>query len=210
VDSLFGSINISVIYNALSALLIIGHLIYLLLFKKELSIRFSVDLVFIFLAYLPWIYFLFTVRDTIESGLAWHKFGQPTMFILVLLLTQFIGMVRSFTFLQSGFSSTSPIAIVTDLAVFALIIYAIRYTFKSSAKTIRWYLILIVLPLFLLFYISDIVRNAFSSAFIRYQIVNMVGIILIVTNLLRDKIYKGRVFFIGVYFALVFIGITSI
>jgi uncharacterized membrane protein len=196
--------------SALSAFLIIGHLIYLLLFKKELLMRFSVFLLFIFLAYLPWMYFLYTVRDTIEKGLAWHKMGQPTMFTLVLLISQFVGMVRSFTFLQNGLPYKSLIAIVTDLAVFAFIIYAFVYAFKSSAKTIRWYLMLIVLPLFLLFYISDIIRGAFASFLIRYQIVNMVAISLIITNLLCDKIYKGRLLFVGAYLGLVILGVASI
>jgi uncharacterized membrane protein len=56
--------------SATSASFIFGHLVYVLLFKKELRTQFFISLLFIVIAYLPWMYFLFTVQDKIEKGLA--------------------------------------------------------------------------------------------------------------------------------------------
>jgi hypothetical protein len=165
-------------------------------------------------------YFLYTVRETIESGLAWHKMFHSSFFSIDLLFLQLLGFVRSFAFLFDTNSyvffftgTTTPdtySALIIDLVLLAFIIYSIFYLFTRAPKEIRWFLILIILPLFLLLYISDIIRNGFTSFNWRYQIVNMAGISLIVTNLLNDKIAKGKWLYIGIYFGLVFFGIASI
>ena len=209
------------LYTSLtSGAFIFGHLVYILLFKKQLRIQFGISLLFIFLAYLPWMHFLYTVRDTIESGLAWHQRSTPSYFSLDLLLSQLVGFVRSFIFLydvnvySAWFRGTATqdiySALLIDFTFLALIIYSISYLFTKTSKEVRWFLILIVLPLLLFLYISDIIRNGFTSKLWRYQIVNMAGIILIVANLLNDKIAKGKWLYIGIYFVLVFSGIASI
>jgi uncharacterized membrane protein len=209
------------LYTSLSSsAFIFGHLVYTLLFKKERRIQFIVTLIFIVLAYLPWMYFLYTVRETIESGLAWHKFSHSSFFSLDLLFYQLLGFARSFAFLFDinlywmWSSGTAPsgiyTALVIDLVLLAFIIYSIFYLFTKTSKEIRWFVILIILPLFMVLYISDIVRNGFTSLLWRYQIVNMAGISLIVTNLLKDKIAKGKWLYLGIYFGLLLFGIASI
>ncbi len=206
--------------SATSGTFIFGHLVYILLLKKERRSQFFIALLFIVLAYLPWVYFLYTVRETIENGLAWHKFPHTSFFSLDLLLFQLLGFVKSFVFLSdlgsyllwlSG-TTTSGIysALLIDFVLLAFISYSIFYLCTKTSKQITWFVILILLPLFLLFYLSDIIRNSFTSALWRYQIVNMAGISLIVTNLLKDKIAKGKLMYIGIYFGLVLVGIVSI
>ncbi len=209
------------LYTSLtSCAFIFGHLVYILLLKKELRIQFIISLLFIVLAYLPWMYFLYTVRETIESGLSWHKGFYSSFFSFDLLFFQLLGFARSFAFLFDitlywMWSNGTPTlgiysALLIDLVFLAFIIYSIFYLFTKSSQEIRWFLILIILPLFLLFYISDVIRNGFTSLLWRYQIVNMVGISLIVTNLLKDKIATGKWLYIGIYFGLVFLGTASI
>jgi len=213
--------SILVLYISLtSALLIVGHVVYILLFKKKLRIQFIISLLFIVLAYLPWMYFLYTVRETIKSGLAWQQSFHTSFFSLDLLFLQLLGFVRSFAFLFDAnlylfwFNgrTTSGIytALLIDLVLLAFIIHSIIYLCTKTSKEIRWFLILLILPLFLLFYISDVIRNGFTSLLWRYQIVNMVGVSLIVTNLLKDKIVRGKWLYIGIYFGLVLFGIASI
>ena len=204
-----------------SGAFIFGHLAYILLFKKQLRIQFVISLLFIVLAYLPWMYFLYTVRDTIESGLSWHKRLDSSSFLsLDLLFFQLLGFVRSFAFLFDSklylrwfFGDTAPgiySALLIDLVLLAFIIWSIFYLFTRTSKEIRWFLTLIILPLFLMFHISDVIRNGFASVLWRYQVVNMAGISLIVANLFKDKIAKGKWLYIGIYFGLVFLGLGSI
>lgn len=209
------------LYTSLSsAPFIFGHLVYVLLFKKELRIQFVISLLFIVLAYLPWMHFLYTVRGSIQNGLAWQIRSDSPFFSLDLLFFQLLGFVRSFAYLFDAklywawFGGTANPGIYTalliDLTLLAFIIYSIFYLFTKTSKEIRWFAILIILPLLMVLYISDIFRNGFTSILWRYQIVNMVGISLIVTNILKDKIAKGKWLYIGAYLVLVSLGIASI
>ena len=208
--------------SALSCMFILGHLIYVFMYKQKPKTQFAVSFLFIGLAYLPWMYFLYTVRATIEDGLAWHKFGLPSLFTLNLLFYQLSGFVKSFIYLfdSSGIylsamrSGTKPLSfytsLITDFADLAFILYAIFYLFKKSSREISRFLLLIILPLFLALYVSDVIRNGFTSILWQYQIVNMVGISLIVANLLKDKIAAGNWLYMGIYFLLLLVGVFSI
>jgi uncharacterized membrane protein len=209
------------LYTSLtSGAFIFGHLVYILLFKKELRIQFGISLLFIVLAYMPWMYFLFTVRETIENGLAWHKRLHSPFFSLDLLFFQLLGFVRSFAFLfdtniyLQWFNGTPTPdiypALIIDLVLLAFIIYSIFYLFTKTSNELKWFAILIILPLFLVLFMSDIIRNGITSVLWRYQVVNMAGIILIVANLLSDKIAKGKWLYIIIYLGLVVFGLGSI
>jgi uncharacterized membrane protein len=207
--------------SALSGILIFGHLLYILLYKKEQRIKFSFSLFFVLLAYLPWIYFLFTVRETIQSGLEWHKLNPPPSFYsLGFLFFQLLGFTKSFSFLlevrtyanifRGSISYSDYLPFFIDLLLLGLILYAILFLCTKTSKEKRAFLLLIFVPLFLFFYISDIIRDAYTSRLWRYQIVNLAVITLIITNLLHDKIAKGKILFSVIYAGLVTLGIFSI
>ena len=206
--------------STLSVIFILGHLIYTLLFRKELQTKFAFSLLFIVLAYLPWMYYLYSVRDTLKSGLAWHQFSHSSLFSFDLLFFQLSGFAKSFVYffdfeiylmLLTGTVVPSIYsALLIDLIVIIFIGFSIFFLFTTSSKQVKWFVLLSIFPLFFLFYITDIIRHAFSSALWRYQIVNMVGISLVVTNLLKDKVEKGKLLYAGIYFGLVLLGITSI
>jgi len=212
---------ILVLYTSLtSGAFIGGHLVYILLFKKRLRIQFGISLLFIVVAYMPWMYFLFTVREAIENGLAWHKRLHSSYFSLDLVFFQLLGFIRSFAFLfdiniyQQWFNGAATPgiypALLIDLVLLAFIIYSIFYLFTKTTKDVKWFVTFIILPLFLVLLISDIIRTGITSVLWRYQVVNMAGIILIVANLLSDKIAKGKWLYIIIYFGLVVIGTGSI
>lgn len=217
----YSAASIFALYTAItSGLFIFSHLVYVLLFKKALRIQFLVSLLFIVLAYLPWIYFLYSVREKIENGLSWHKIFPTSFFSLDLLFFQLLGFVRPFVYLfdynlyyfwftGNATKGIYPV-LLFDLVILAFIIYSFFYLFAKASKEIKWFLVLIILPLFLLFYLSDFFRHAGTSILWRYQIVNMVGIILVVTYLLKNKIAQNRSLFIGIYLGLLTLSITSI
>jgi uncharacterized membrane protein len=80
-----------------SGAFILGHVLYVFLLKKDLWPKLTISLGFIILAYLPWLYFLYTVRQTIEKGLAWHTGFHSSFFTLDLLFFQLLGFVKSFS-----------------------------------------------------------------------------------------------------------------
>lgn len=218
--SIYAIASILALYTSLlSALFIFGHLVFILLYQKALRIRFACCLLLIVLAYLPWVYFLYTVREAIFTGMSWQVYDHASVFSLEYIFFQLLGWTRAFSYLVDWipyfqlFSGTlNPdllIGLLVDMIVLSLIFYAIWYLATKSPKETKRVLILIILPLFLFFYISDTIRNGLTSVLWRYHIVNMVGIILVVTILLNDKISKGKLLFIGVYFGLIILGIGS-
>jgi uncharacterized membrane protein len=120
--------------SATSVTFIFSHLVYVFIFRKEQRVQFVVSLLFIVLAYLPWMYFLYTVRQTIDSGLAWQKNFHSSFFTLDLLFFQMLGFVRSFAFLfSSNFylqwfngASSSVIyqALIIDFVLLSFITYS--------------------------------------------------------------------------------------
>lgn len=175
----YSAAAILALYTSLtSGAFIFGNLVYILLFKKRLWIRFGISLLFIILAYLPWMHFLYTVRESIEKGLAWHKGFHTSFFSLDLLFYQLLGFVRSFAFLFDAnlywmWAKGTPTpevytALLIDLVLLAFIIHSFFYLFTKTSRDIRWFAILIILPLFLLLYVSDVIRNGFTSMLWRY------------------------------------------
>jgi uncharacterized membrane protein len=206
--------------SALSGVFILGHLAYMLLFRKKQWLQFAFYLSLVLLAYLPWMYFLYRVSEKIQSGLAWQIFDYTSVYTLKLVWFQLLGLVRSFAYFfdsklylmmfMGGLSSEHFAALFTDSILLAFIFYAFYYLFTSTPRETSWFLICLILPLFLLIYISDVIRHGIASLLWRYHIVNMVAISLVVTNLLEDKIAKGKLVFIGAYAGLTILGITSI
>jgi uncharacterized membrane protein len=206
--------------SILSATFILGHLAYILICQRHLLTKLFITQVLMWAAYMPWLYFLYSVRNAIQSGMAWHHtYAQPSIFSLELLFFQMIGWARSFTYfsdltyyfiLYTGkLEQELYFGLVFDVLVLCMIFYSIGYLIRKSSKDVKWYLISIILPLFLFFYISDIIRNGLTSLLWRYQVVNMVGITIVVANLLTRKIKDGRPLFISLYCGLIMLGIIS-
>lgn len=205
--------------SMLSGPFIFGHLLYVFLFKKQLRVQYIISLLVIVLGYLPWLYHLSTYKTTIQGGLAWHTLFHSSYFSIDLLFFQLLGFVKSLVLLFdwnlylmwfNGMAASGIYtALVVDLIMLAFVCYSIYYLFTRTPKETRWFVILIILPLSILLYVSDVIRNGFTSVLWRYQIVNMVGIILVVTNLLKNKIEAGKWVYIGIYFGVVILGIVS-
>lgn len=205
--------------SAISGLFLIGHFIYIFIFKKELALRFIFSSFLSLLAYLPWMYFMVSVHTTLQNGLAWHSLFHSNYFTLDLLFFQLLGFVKSVSFLYSGelyffgfigfLAPALYIALLLDLIVLVFIIYAIIYLFKKKNKELGWFFALTILPFFLLFYLYDVIRDGFASTVWQYQIVNMVGIIFIVANLLTNKIQQGKSLYTALFICFIVLEFAS-
>jgi uncharacterized membrane protein len=206
--------------SILSATFILGHLAYIIICQRHLLMKLLITQVLMLAAYMPWLYFLYSVRNAIQSGMAWHHiYAQPSIFSLELLFFQMIGWARSFTYfsdftyyfvLYTGkLQQELYLGLFVDVIVLWMIFYSIGHLISKSSKDVKWYLLSIILPLFLFFYLSDVIRHGFTSVLWRYQVVNMVGITIVVANLLTSKIKDGRPLFVSLYCGLIILGIIS-
>jgi len=219
---LYSIIGILSLYTSfLSGLVIIGHLFYIFLLKKELRLNYFVYLVIILLFYLPWIYSIIVYKDEILNSLCWQIrtagrqfFWEPIAWQLYGFAHIFVSMENHlwtcYELLRGNLPQDLIISLVFSILVVSLLLVMLIHFISKSAKSTLYFIALIFLPTVLFFYIMDIVRNGYLSPTWRYHLVNFTVIILIVSNYLSEKISVGKHLFTGIYIGLVILGIVSI
>ncbi len=202
-----------------SGIIIFGHFLFIWFLRKNLRKIYSINLLIVLVAYLPWIYSLIVHRSEIVSAMSWHSIDQPLPFWMPLIgqLLYWESIFVSKIDFLSVFNQTPinpPPEILSALAlnflVLTLIIISFIYLLKKSKKETKYFLLLIIVPGFLLFYILDLTRNGIISWWWRYHIFIATGILLIMTYLLYRKLEQGKLFYSVIYLGLVIIGISSI
>lgn len=205
---------LSLYASVLSGLIIFGHFIFIMVFKKDILVAYSVNLVVILSCFLPRIISMIKNSEAITGALGWHSmFGQNS---LMLLLYQFFGFTRIFSIFSNYQSfyffyfKGNYIQHITDIVILVIILSSIIYTIKKAPREVVYFLILIFLPYILFFYISDIVRDTGGSLIWRYHAINFIVVILFVTYFIYRKIILEKLYYSGIYMGLVIIGFISI
>ncbi len=208
--------------SIMSGLLIIGHFVYVMIFKKELRIKYGINAVIILLGYLPWIIAILYNRAEITAALAWHSVFRPNQSFWKLIIGQLIGFTRIFGAFVEPFSSAylyllfynklqgGYIELLTSVLILVVVISSIIYVLKKEPKEIAFFLSLIILPQFLFFYISDLLRGTGTSFIWRYHVVGFIGILLFTAYFLSQKFKQGKFLNSGIYIGLVILGFFSI
>ncbi len=206
--------------SVLSGLIIFGHFVYIIFLKKDTRIIYSINLLIILACYLPWIISIYNNISEINDAFVWHgNFGRNNNSLL-LLLYQLIGFSHIFVhftegeqyfglFLANKFEG-NIIQLISDIIVLSFIISSIIYTIKKAPGKVAYFLIFIVLPYVLFFYISDTIRNTGASLLWRYHLIIYSGVMLFVVYLLYRKIALGKLFYSGIYLGLIIVGFISI
>ena len=202
--------------SVLSGLIIAGHFLYILFFKKEARIYYTISLIIILLIYLPWIILLINNSEEIVNSLSWHSWYGNINFI-ILFIYQLFGSTRIFSIFSEFpnlyfiYFNHNFIQQITDIVIMVLIIVSMIYTIKKAPKQILFFLILIFLPFTLFFEISDVIRNTGGSIFLRYQAINFISVLLFVVYFLSRKIeLSNKILYSGVFMVLIMIGFISI
>ncbi len=211
---------LSLYASILSGLVVLGHFIYLLIIRRDLWYIYSINALMIFLGYLPWLIFLLNNKSKIFAALAWHSwFGSGTN-IFTLVVGQLMLMAASFVSLngvdgQLAMLSTFDlqgryIQFCISLLLVALIVYSIIYVIKKSPPKVSFFLILITLPQFLFFIISDLIRGTGGSLVYRYHIITFTGILFFIVFLISKKIQLGKIIYSGIFIGIIIFGFISI
>ena len=216
---IYSVIGIMAMYTSLlSGFVIFGHLLYIWILNKNLRLKYCIVLVAIFLFYSPWIHSIIINKIEIKYSLDWHKLNYDLP-LWGPLIGQLLGFVRAFVFYkdytlfwENIFEKYSFLFLefAFDFLILTFIIIAFIFLVKKSKKENAYFLILMIAPGFLFFYISDIARNGWTSIWWRYHIFNIICVILVITNILNKKIEQGKLFYSTIYIGLVIIGLVSI
>jgi uncharacterized membrane protein len=202
-----------------SGIIIFGHFIYILFFKKDLRLVYNINLLIVLMAYLPWIFSMYIHRSQIISSVSWHSidlsvpFWMPLLGQILYMISIFVSKLDYFEVFDQPPENMPPglsSAFILNLLVLALLIISFIYLFRKSKKETNYFLLLIILPGFILFYILDIARNGITSWWWRYFIFASAGIFLIMTHILFTKIEQGNLLYSSIFVGLVVLGIISI
>jgi uncharacterized membrane protein len=200
-------------------LIFVAHFIYILFFERKVFIPYLISSLVIFLGYLPWLISIINHHDQIFKSLAWHETFGTNQNIFTLIFAQFYFVSYSFVLLdnyllQVGMLVNHNLAgnytfFIINLIIIALLIFSAIYTYKKGERKLFVFILLFIIPQFLLFLISDLVRKTGMSLILRYNILNIIGFILFLVFLFKEKIIKGSYLFIGIFILLVTLGITT-
>jgi uncharacterized membrane protein len=176
------SMILSLYTSLLSLLIWLGHCIHAIASRKQVSpfLKFSL---LGFIAYSPWLFFVFVNLAQVERSNAWMFQATPISTLLNSWIAnyQFIFIKSSLTGSLS-FLFTTAIALLTFCAARSLIL-------KTKKST--WVLIaLLIFPLILTFVIPDLVLGGLRSTNGRYFVPCYLGIQLAVTHLLAIQLTR--------------------
>jgi 4-amino-4-deoxy-L-arabinose transferase-like glycosyltransferase len=216
--SIFGILSLYA--SVMSSVVILGHLLYVMIFKRRSRILFLINASVILLVYLPWLVRLVINREEIISSLSWQTwYGQNQDFwkLFIFQLTDLSHFFMYFTDflhyhrlpLYNDFQG-NYIELISNCIVLIVIIYSVIYTLKKSTKELFYLLVLIFLPYYLFMYISDLIRGSGMSLYWRYHDIYFIGIFLFMVCFLALKIQQKKLFSFTIYMGLVIIGLISI
>lgn len=207
---------LSLYASVLSGLVIFGQFIFVLLFKKEIRVTYSVNLLVILSCYLPWIISMINNSAEITGSLSWHSWFGKNQNFLTLLLYQFFGYTRIFSMfshfqsLYRFYFTNNYIQQITDILILAIILTSMIYVIKKAPRDVAYFLFIIFITYILFFDISDIVRDTGGSLFLRYHSINYIVVILFIAYFIYRKIALGKLLYSGIYMGLIIIGFVSI
>jgi uncharacterized membrane protein len=212
-------VALSLYASPVSAVIIFGHMIFILLTRKDLIKVSFVSILCGFILYLPWVIKLYFNLDEIITSLSWHSTAEHPSSFLFPLFGQIFYLISIFSFPMDftyAFDRTSTSlppeaqgAFLLNLAALILIVTAFIFLLRKTRKETKYFLLLIILPGLLFFYFSDLLRNGVTSWWWRYLIFIATGIILVMTNLFSEKIEKGSLPYLIIFLVLAVIGISS-
>ena len=200
-------------------LIFIAHFIYILFFERKAFIPYIISSIVIFLGYLPWLISIINHHDQIFKSLNWQQTYGVNQNIFTLIFAQFYFVSYSFDVLNNYKEQVSMfvthhlagnyIFFIANFFIIVLLIFSAIYTYKKGEKKLFIFILLFIIPQFLYFLITDLVRKTGMSLIPRYNILNILGFILFLVFLFKEKIFKGSYYFIGIYILLVTMGITT-
>jgi len=210
---------LSLYASPVSGIIIFGHLIFVLLTRKDLIKACVISILFGFILYLPWTLSLYLNLDKVISALSWHANNQQQIafwfpllgqcFYLFSIFSSKLDIFYVFDQMSSDFPLEAVNAFILNCIVLTLIVMAFVFLLRKTKKETKYFLLLIVLPGLVFFYFLDLARNGMTSWWWRYLIFTTTGIILVMANFLYKKIEDGNLFYSFIYIALAVIGISS-
>jgi uncharacterized membrane protein len=211
---------LSLYTSVISGIVIFGHLVYLLVFKKKLWLHFGISVFIMLLFYSPWIYSMITNRNEIIQAMSWQINKDYSINPLILLILQIMGTTQIFAYIVDWSQYTGgptgfvdPMMGVSFLLMILMLIFlviSLIYLFRKSSREVKYFLLIMILPSMIFYYTVDLIRNSWLSAMWRYQMISLSGILLMMANYLGDKIKNDKIIHLLLFVGFILTGLFSI
>jgi len=211
---------LSLYTSVVSGILIFGHMLYLLFFKRELWLNFIISAGVMLLMYGPWIYSMFINREEIFAAMSWQVNTDYGLNPVMPLIFQLMGFTQIFVYLVDWGQFTGGsanvqgpmmgVALLLMLIILILLIIGVIYLFRKSSREVKYFLFLLILPMMLFYYTLDLIRNSWLSVIWRYQMISLTAVLLLMANYLGGKIRSGKAIYIFLFIGVVLICLFSV
>ena len=213
-------VALSLYASPVSGIILFGHIVFILLTRRDFIKLCIISILCGFVLYLPWALKLYFHLDQIMTSLSWHSNTQQHLPFFFPLIGQIFYLFSIFSFpidffyiFEQASINILPVATIAfsfNFIVLALVVMAFIFLLQKTGKEIKYFLLLIILPGLVFFYILDLARNGMTSWWWRYLIFTAPGIILVMTDFLREKIEKGNLIYSFIFIAIAAIGVGSL
>ncbi len=201
--------------SVILGLLIFGHCLYIFLFRKKILPSFLISISIIILFYLPWFIFIINSYAEVSGAMAWHEFYNEDLTVLNLLYGLLMMMSRAVVSLldkNTWFYGLNGKYLNTLLYALnaILIIVSIVYAKRKMKRESFYFLLFVLLPSFLFFLITDLVRGAGASLFGRYHYLNFVATLFFLSFFFTRKISHKKITYFALYAGIAILGVISV
>ncbi len=200
--------------SILLGLLIFGQFLFIFLLRKKSILPFLISVSIILLSYLPWFVFIINSYTEVSAAMAWHELFNDNLNAFSLIYSQLMLMSRSvvsltdintwFYGLNGEYLNTLLYALI---AIF--IIISIVYAKRKMKQESFYFLLFMLIPSFLFFLITDLVREAGTSLFGRYHYLNFVAAMFFLAFFFIRKVSRKKIGYFTIYIAIAALGIIS-
>jgi len=212
--------SLSLYASPVSLVIIAGHAVFVSIIRKDLWQRFGISLLIVLMIYVPWALAIFFNLDEIIHALSWQTnkqfqvaFWLPflgQLFFLISIFAFKLDYLTTFERMSANMPPDALTAFLFNMIVLVILVMSFVALFRRTGKVIRYFLLLIIIPGLLLFYVNDLIRNGMTSWWWRYLMFIGPAVILVITNFLYKHTEKGNLLSSVSYLVLAFIGISSI
>lgn len=220
---LYGLTAVIAMYISLfSSLVIVSHALFVFIRKREKWLPFTVSQAVVFLAYLPWLLFMYNNHTMLTEAMAWQKASTWNIELSIwqLLFGQLTSMGKLFlsttsrSWVRTIIVNRIPPPVILDMilvGIVTLIVLAgFAYSIKMADRENRWLLLLLIIPNFLFFLITDLIRGSGLAFIERYMIVNYIVVFLSLGFAIASLFKYKKVLSIVICFLLIFCCIVSL
>lgn len=145
-------------------------------------------------SFLPWLFIIFYNWQKFQDNTTWMRVSISIPIKIVILIYS-ITIVFVESPIYKAFNAITITRIVTDLSLFALIIWAFYFLVNQAPRAVKLFILTSTIVPTLLFILVDLIFDSKTSTAPRYIVPCQLGILLTLAYFLANKLLRNKQFF---------------